>query len=141
MAIKKGSKLVVEYEGKFENGEVFDSSKNSEAGPLKFEAGAGKVIKGFDEAVMGIEKGEEKEFSINPQDAYGEYNPKLKKEIPRNMVQGEPKAGMMLVIGTPDGRKFPAKIEEVTEEKIVIDLNHPLAGKKLFFKIKILDVK
>jgi len=143
-SIKKGSRISVDYEGRFESGEIFDSSKHGEhSHALEFEAGAGKVIKGFDDAVMGMKKGEEKEFSIEAKDAYGEHNPQLIKELPRKMLPAgqEPKAGMVLMLGAPDGRQFPAKISEVTKEKIMIDLNHPLAGKKLIFKIKVISIK
>ncbi len=144
MSIKKGDKIKVDYEGKFENGEVFDSSKHGDhAHPIEFEVGQGQVIKGFDEAVVGMEKGEEKKFEINPDEGYGEYREELKKDIPKDALpkEQEPKEGMMLMLSAPDGRQFPAKIEKVEEDKIIIDLNHPLAGKKLFFDIKIVDIE
>jgi len=80
MAINKGDKVVLEYEGKLENGEVFDSSERA-GQPLEFTAGEGKVIKGFDDAVIGMKKGEEKEFSIKPEEAYGPIRDELKKEV------------------------------------------------------------
>ena len=144
MTIKQGDKVSVEYEGKLDTGEVFDSSKRGEhSNPIEFEVGAGRVIKGFDEAVVGMEKGEEKEFSIPPEQAYGERREELKKDIPRSALPPgqEPKAGMMLMLNTPQGQQFPAKIADVNDEKIVVDLNHPLAGKKLNFKIKVVDVQ
>lgn len=142
MEIKKGNKIKVEYEGKFENGEVFDSSTHGDhSHPLEFEVSSGKVIKGFDDAVIGMKKGEEKEFTLEPEQAYGQPNPELKQDLPKNILpkDQEPKAGMILMMTTPDRQQMPAKILEVKEDKIVIDLNHPLAGKKLNFKIKILD--
>ena len=71
MKVEKGKKVKIEYEGKLDDGTVFDSSKKH-GQPLEFEAGSGKVIKGFDNAVMGMEKGEEKEVKIKPDEAYGE---------------------------------------------------------------------
>ena len=144
MEVKKGSKLKVEYEGKFEDGEVFDSSSHGDhSHPLEFEVGAGNVIKGFDDAVLGMKKGEEKEFTLEPDEAYGQPNPELKQDIPRDVLPKDqkPEAGMILMMTTPDGHQMPAKILEVTEDKITLDLNHPLAGRKLIFKIKILDIK
>lgn len=80
MAIKKGDKISVEYEGRLEDGQVFDSSQQGEhSHPLEFEVGAGKIIKGFDQAVIGMKKGEEKEITIESKDAYGEVNPQLNK--------------------------------------------------------------
>jgi len=144
MEVKKGSKLKVEYEGKFEDGEVFDSSSHGDhSHPLEFEVGAGNVIKGFDDAVLGMKKGEEKEFTLEPDEAYGQPNPELKQDIPRDVLPKDqkPEAGMILMMTTPEGHQMPAKILEVTEDKITLDLNHPLAGRKLIFKIKILDIK
>jgi FKBP-type peptidyl-prolyl cis-trans isomerase 2 len=142
MAIKKGNKVVLEYEGKLDSGEVFDSTERA-GKPLEFAAGEGKVIKGFDDAVIGMEKGQEKEFKIKPEEAYGEVREDLMREVPRNAVQldKEPKAGMTLVMATPEGQQIPLKIVEVKPDALVLDMNHPLAGQNLNFKIKIVDVK
>ena len=144
MAIKKGDNVKVEYEGRFENGEIFDSSSHGDhSHPLEFEVGSGKVIAGFDNSMIGMKEGEEKEIKISPKEAYGEPNPQMIKEFPREALpkDQEPREGMVIVLGTPDGRQFPAKIAEVTKDKVKIDLNHPLAGKTLIFKIKIVEVK
>jgi FKBP-type peptidyl-prolyl cis-trans isomerase 2 len=144
MEIKKGSKVTLDYEGRLEDGTIFDTSKHGDhSHPLEFEAGSGQVIKGFDEAVVGMKNGEEKEFEIAKEDAYGEYNEELKRDIPRSVLPKDqkPKAGMTLVMQAPNGQQIPARIDSVDDEKIVLDLNHPLAGKKLIFKIKIVDVQ
>lgn len=142
--IKVGDKISIEYEGKFDNGEVFDSSTHGEhSHPLEFEVGSGQVIKGFEEAVVGMEKGEEKEFSVEPDKGYGKRDEELVKELPRNALPEDPKPkeGMFLQLGTEGGQMFPAVITSVSESKVKIDLNHPLARKKLNFKIKIVGVK
>lgn len=134
----------VDYTGKFENGEIFDTSKHSEHGhPLEFEVGAGMVVAGFDNAVMGMKIGEEKEFTLKPSQAYGERRDELKQAVPRNLLpkDQEPKEGMILIVGTPQGQQMPVKILAVDKETITIDLNHPLAGKTLIFKIKIIEIK
>ena len=144
--IKKGDKIKVDYEGKFKDGKIFDSSKHGDnSHPLEFEVGSGQVIKGFDEAVMGMEKGQSKNFSIKSVDAYGEKRDDLKKDIPRSSLppapEGqEPKPGMILVLQSPQGQQFPAQILKVTKENITLDLNHPLAGQDLFFDITIAEV-
>lgn len=139
MTVKKGSKVKVDYVGSFDDGTVFDKSEGRE--PLEFEAGSGRVIKGFDDAVIGMKKGEEKKIKIESKDAYGDVNPELVKKIPKSALpkEPEPKVGMMLAIGTPDGQQIPAKITEVSAEDITVDLNHPLAGKTLNFLIKLVD--
>lgn len=140
--VKAGSKLKVDYEGRFETGEVFDSSTHGDhSHPLEFEAGANQVIPGFDNAVIGMKIGEEREFTIQADEAYGEVNPNLMKEIPRSSLpqDQEPQEGMTLMVGTPQG-EFPVRIAKVTKETVTIDLNHPLAGKTLIFKIKIVEI-
>jgi len=140
MPIKKGDKIKVDYTGTLDNGQVFDSSERA-GHPLEFEVGAGHIIKGFDNAVIGMNKGEEKEIKLTPEEAYGEVKPELLKKMPKTMLpkEPEPKIGMFLTISTADGHKFPAKIAEIGENDITLDLNHPLAGKTLNFKIKIIE--
>ena len=140
MAVKKGDKVKVDYTGTLEDGTVFDSSEKH--GPIEFEAGSGKVIKGFDDAVIGMKKGEEKEIKLKPSEAYGDPNPQLVKEIPRDKLpqDKEPKPGMMLLMTMGEGKQFPARITEVGKETVKIDLNHPLAGKTLIFKIKVVAI-
>ncbi len=140
MPIKNGDKIKVEYTGTLEDGTVFDTSEGRE--PLEFEAGSGQVIKGFDDAVIGMEAGEEKKVELPPSEAYGEYDPNLIKKIPLDKLPpGEtPKPGMVLELRTSDGIGFPARITEVAEKEITVDLNHPLAGKNLIFQIKVVDI-
>ncbi|MFH2028790.1 MAG: peptidylprolyl isomerase [Nanoarchaeota archaeon] len=139
MAIKKGDKIKVHYTGKLDDGTVFDSSDGRD--PLEFEVGSGQIIKGFDEAVIGMEKDQEKEIKLPSDQAYGQVNPDLLKKIPKDKLpkDQEPKPGMVLGIQTPDGQQIPAKITEVDDKDITIDLNHPLAGKNLNFNIKIVE--
>ncbi len=139
MPIKKGDKVKIEYEGRFDDGTVFDSSKVHNK-PLEFEVGAGQVIKGFEDAIIGMEKNEEKEIKLNPDQAYGEHNPKLVQEVPKEQLPPEVKAGMVLMLGLPDGSQVPVVVKEVKENSVILDLNHPLAGKVLNFKIKVLDI-
>jgi FKBP-type peptidyl-prolyl cis-trans isomerase 2 len=141
MPIKKGDKVKVEYEGSLDDGTVFDSTKKH-GEPLEFEVGTGQLIPGFDNAVLGMEKDEEKEFKLKPDDAYGDHNPELCKKVPREQLpkNEELEAGMMLMLTLPNGMQFTAKIAEIDKESVTLDLNHPLAGKTLTFKIKIIDV-
>ena len=140
MTIKKGDKVKVDYTGTLDDGTVFDTSEGKQ--PIEFEVGAGMVIPGFDNAVVGMKKGEEKEVKIEPKDGYGERNDQLLKKIPREQLPKgpEPKAGMMVGLSTPQGQQIPAKITEVTDKEVTIDLNHPLSGKTLNFKIKVVEV-
>lgn len=140
MAIKNGDKIKVNYTGMFDDGNVFDSSEGKE--PLEFVVGSGQLIKGFDTAVIGMEVGQEKKIKIRPVEAYGDINPELIQKIPRDKIPKEYdlNPGMVVGIGTPDGHQIPAKITEVNDQFVSIDLNHPLAGKTLNFNIKIVSV-
>ncbi len=139
--VKKGDKVRVDYTGAFDDGTVFDASEK-QGQPLEFEVGSGQVIKGFDDAVVGMKKGEEKKIVIPAKEAYGEVRAELHKKVPRQQLpqDQEPKVGMILAVGLPNGQQFPARIVAVTKDDVTIDLNHPLAGKRLHFKIKVVNV-
>ena len=143
MTIINGNKVTLDYEGRFENGEIFDTSKHEEhSHPLTFTVGEHQVIPGFENAVLGMKIGEEKEFSIAPEDAYGMPDERLFQEIPKNVLpsEPEPQEGMTLIMQTPQGN-IPVMISEVKADSVILNLNHPLAGKTLIFKIKILNVE
>lgn len=139
--VKKGDTIKVDYEGSLEDGTVFDTSQ-SHGQPLEFEVGSGQLIKGFDDAVIGMKVGQEKKIDLAPENAYGQHNPEMLKEIPREQLpkNQEPKVGMGMMIGLPNGSKFPATITKVSDKTVTLDLNHPLAGKKLTFKIKVAQI-
>ncbi len=139
MAIKKGDKVKIDYTGTLDNGTVFDTSVGKQ--PIEFEVGTGMVIPGFENAVLGMKKGEEKEIKLQAKDAYGERNDQLLKKVPKEQLPKDPlpKVGMMVGLSSPQGQQIPAKIIEVTDKEITIDLNHPLSGKSLSFKIKVVE--
>ncbi len=140
MPVKNGNKVKVEYEGKLNDGTLFDSTEK-QGKPLEFEVGAKHVIKGFEDAVIGMEKGDEKDVKLKPEEAYGNYNPDLVKKVPRDeALKGkELKPGAMLLMTLPNGAKIPATVKGADEETVTIDINHPLVDKELNFKIKVVD--
>ncbi len=143
MSVKKGNKVRVEYTGTLEDGTVFDSTQHGDhSHPFEFVVGRGDVIKGFDEAVIGMEVGDEKEITLKPEEAYGEIREDLTKEVPRDNLpkDKEPEPGMTLIMALPDGMQIPAKIKAVEGDRVILDLNHPLAGKTLKFKIKLVEI-
>ena len=144
MKIQKGSKVKLDYIGKLEDGSVFDTSKHDGgSNPLEFTAGEGQVVAGFDAAVMGMEKGGKKTFTLEPADAYGMPNSELVKPFPKDKLpkEQEIKPGMALVFQSPEGQQIPVLVKEVMEKEVMLDMNHPLAGKKLTFEIEILSVE
>ena len=132
--------MKLEYTGTFEDGAVFDSNKGRE--PLSFTVGEKKVIKGFEKNIKGMKSGEEKSFKVSPEEGYGVRNEKFVQGIPREHLpkQIEPKKGMMLQLRGPDGQVIAATIAAVSNETVKLDLNHPLAGKTLNFKVKVLEI-
>ena len=135
--IKEGTKVKIHYTGKLDDGTVFDSSEGRE--PLQFQVGAQQVIPGFENAVKGMKKGEEKEFKLEPKDAYGDRNPLMVQKVPKDQLPAEVKKGAMLLMQAPTGQQFPVVVAEVDDKEVTLDMNHPLAGKALNFKIKIDD--
>ena len=140
MVIEEGKIVKVHYTGKLDDGTVFDSSEGKE--PLQFTVGEGKVIKGFDSAVKEMNLDEEKEIHIESKDAYGDPRAELIKQVPREQLpkEQEPQVGMILGVGMPNGQQIPARITSVNDTEVTIDLNHPLAGKNLNFKLKLIEV-
>ncbi|TFG07260.1 MAG: peptidylprolyl isomerase [Promethearchaeota archaeon] len=141
MAIKKGEIIKVEYEGFLKDGTIFDSTERNNGIPLKFKVGDGSIIKGFDEAVVGKKVGEEFTIKLEPQDAYGDYQEELIRKLPKSLFpkDQDPKPGMAVQVVDQNGRNLIALIKAIEEKDVIIDLNHPLAGKTLNFKIKIIE--
>jgi FKBP-type peptidyl-prolyl cis-trans isomerase 2 len=140
MEVKIGNKVKVEYEGRLENGEIFDSTKNHGGEALEFVVGAKMLVSGFENAVIGMKEGEEKEVNLKPEEAYGEHNPDYVQKVPKDKFPEEAQVGMMIGIPTPMGQ-IPAKIVDMDDKMVTLDLNSPLAGKNLIFKIKIISIE
>ncbi|SMD08105.1 peptidylprolyl isomerase [Desulfocicer vacuolatum DSM 3385] len=135
--IKSGDTIRVAYTGKFENGEIFDTSEGREG--LKFTVGTGQLIKGFDQAVVGMAVGDKKSVTIPPEDGYGLRDENRIIEIPAESVPEEMtlEVGMQLQLTDPNGNPAMATVAEVGEKAIKMDVNHFLAGKTLVFDIEI----
>ncbi|MCF7875395.1 MAG: peptidylprolyl isomerase [Candidatus Omnitrophica bacterium] len=140
MAIEKGKKVSFDYTLTVD-GQVIDSSKERE--PLSYVHGEGKIIPGLASELEGMKEGQEKIVKVSPEDAYGKENPEAFKEVPKSSLPKdlEPKAGMMLQMQGPEGQAVPVKVAEVKDEEVVLDLNHPLAGKTLKFDVKVISVE
>lgn len=140
MKATKGSKVKVHYTGRLNSGEQFDSSAGRE--PLEFEVGAGMMIKGFDDAVMGMAVGDKKTITIPPHEGYGESNPEMIVEFPRDRFPADlvPEVGMQLNMSNGAGQNFPVTITQVQETSVTLDANHFLAGKDLIFDIEMVEV-
>lgn len=138
MAIKKGSNVKLHYTGKFEDGQVFDSSK--ERDPLEITIGSKQIISKLEESIIGMDNGEEKTVELEPSEAYGERNEELMKEMPMENLPEGIKVGTPLSGKTPNGDPINSVVKEIKETTAVLDFNHVLAGKKLIFDINVVEI-
>lgn len=140
MTAKQGDSVKVHYHGTLNDGTVFDSTY--EESPLDLTIGEGEIIPGFEEALEGMDEGEKKNITVEPENAYGEYNERGVVQVPReNLPEDiEPEKGMMLQLNTPEDQVVYVTVTEIDEENVTLDANHPLAGKTLNFDIELLQV-
>ena len=138
--VTNGLFVSVDYTGTLENGEIFDTSRGRQ--PLEVQMGAGQLIKGFESALMGMTLDETKVFTLAPEDAYGQRDEEKMYTFDRSELPAgiEPRKGQTLGLTSGDGQRFPAHITKVDDAKVTVDLNHPLAGKKLTFDIKVVGI-
>ncbi len=141
MEVREGDIVRVHYTGRLTSGEVFDSSEGRD--PLKFEVGAGMMIEGFDQAVIGMTAGEKKTVRIAPEEGYGPRFEEMVMEFPKANLPEDlvPELGMQLTLSNPDGEQWAVTITQVTEEMITLDGNHHLAGQELEFDIELVAVE
>ena len=139
--VKANNTVKVHYTGKLADGQVFDTSEGKE--PIEFVLGQGRLIPGFEEGLIDMKVNEKKTISIAKEEAYGEVNEQLIQEIDKaNLPQDmEPKVGMGLVSKSPEGQEMNLMIIEVKDESVVIDGNHPLAGRDLVFDLEVVEIK
>lgn len=137
---KQGDTVTIHYTGRLDDGTVFDSSKNGD--PLSFTLGEGKVIPGFENAVEGMEQGDRKTTTIPSEEAYGPRRDELVLQVPREQVPEEidPKPGERLRMQSADGNTFDVVVAEAREDSLVLDANHPLAGRDLTFDLELVEV-
>ena len=131
---QEGSNVEVHYTGTLEDESVFDTSK--ERGPLPFKVGEGKVIPGFEQAVVGMEEGETKNVSLAPDEAYGDHQEQLIMQVEKNEIPEGIEVGSVLQADM-QGQPVYFTVTEIGDEKVTVDGNHPLAGKKLNFEIEL----
>ena len=141
MKVANGHTVSVHYKGTFPDGTEFDNSHiRGEA--LSFEVGSGRMIRGFNDAVVGMSKGETKSVTLKPETAYGMPEKDAFQNVPKTAF-GEGftfELGGMIKGNGPQG-PFLAKIHEIQDEEVILDFNHPLAGKELNFEIEIVSVE
>lgn len=138
--VQFGNTVKVHYTVRLDNGTVVDSTHDHE--PFMFTVGIGAVIAGFEKEIMGMTTGETKTFKVSVEDAYGPYYKELIKEVDRSEFPADFKfeVGQQLEIPGPDGQSGMVRVLKVSENTIIFDTNHPLAGKELSMDIQLLEI-
>ena len=133
--------VTVHYVGTLDDGQEFDNS-HKRGEPLTFTIGSGQMIPGFEANVIGMKKGESKNFTLSPDEAYGQVRENLFQTFQRTQFPPdfEIQVGSMINVPTNDGQIFPATINFADEENVVLDFNHPMAGKNLNFDIEVINI-
>ena len=137
--IENGKVVSVHYVGKFTDGEVFDSSEGRE--PLQFEVGSGQLIPGFESAIIGKVVGDKVTASITPEEGYGLVREDLIVSVPLDKMPGDVEVGQALEAQGENGQSAQVFVKEINEDTVVIDGNHPLAGKDLVFEIEVVEIQ
>ena len=137
---KQGDHVQVHYTGRLADNTIFDSSL--ERDPLEFTIGAGQVIPGFEQVVLGMQPGDTRQVTVLATDAYGPYQDELRFEIERALFPAgvSPAVGQFLQIPHPDGQTLVVFVAEVSPAHVTLDANHPLAGQDLAFEIALLAI-
>jgi peptidylprolyl isomerase len=135
-----GNTVKVHYTVRLDDGTIIDSTKDQ--GPFTFTIGMGAAIAGFEKAVMGMSPGESKTVKVSVDDAYGPYYKELVKEVERDKFPAEFKfeVGQRLELPSGDGQVTLVTVLQVSDQVVILDTNHPLAGKELTIDIQLLEV-
>lgn len=138
--VKAGDKVRIHYTGTLDDGSTFDSSAGRD--PLEFEVGSGMIIPGLDKAIPGMAIGDKKTVNVPCGEAYGDKNPDAMQAVPRDQVPPEIplEIGTQLQLQAPNGQVMPVTVAEVTDEQVILDANHPLAGQDLTFAIELVEI-
>ena len=138
--VKDGMLVTLDYTVKTPDGKLLETSKGSQ--PLKYIHGKKMMIPGLERELTGMKIGAEKHITIKPEDGYGKLNPNAVQEVPKEKVPPNAlKVGAVLVGTDKNGSPMPMTVKEIKEKTVVMDLNHPLAGKTLMFDVKVVDIQ
>src|SRR6188474_3238169 len=138
--VKDGMEVSLDYTLKTPDGKTLETSKGRE--PLRYLHGQKMMIPGLEKELTGMKVGGEKHVTIKPEDAYGAIDSKAFQEVPKEKIPVNGlKVGAILAAKSPEGRVIPMRIHEIKDKTVVMDMNHPLAGKTLVFDVKVVDIE
>jgi FKBP-type peptidyl-prolyl cis-trans isomerase 2 len=138
--VKEGDKVKVNYTVTLDNNTIIE--KTAETKPLEFKLNTGQIIPGFEQAVIGMSPGESKSVKIPPEEAYGEYREELVMKVPRKDLPEDldPQVGQQLKLESDKHQPFIVMVTGTSDSEVIMDANHPLAGKNLNFEIELLEI-
>ena len=141
LTIGPGSEVLMHFTLSLADGTVADSTDEGE--PLRFVMGDGTLIEGLELVLYGLKKGDRQCLSIDPRDAFGFPDEENIHTMPRSEFPAEMQleAGLIISFTTPSGEEVPGAIQEVKDDEVVVDFNHPLAGNEIIFDVEILEIK
>ena len=140
LVVKDGMLVSMDYTLKGTDGKVIDTNKGRE--PLKYVHGQKMMIPGLERELTGMKVGGEKNVTVKPEDAYGPINKNAFQEIPKEKLPPNGlKVGAVLAAKSPEGQVVPMRVHEIKDSTVVMDMNHPMAGKTLVFNVKIVDIQ
>jgi len=138
--VEEGRTVSIEYTLKLPDGTTADTNVGGD--PLTYEQGAQQILPAFEREVAGMEVEDTREFTLAPEEAYGPVDPELRQEVAADVVPEEARReGAQLVSEDEAGNRRLVQVREVHDDKVVLDLNHPLAGQELHFEVKVLDIE
>lgn len=138
--VKDGMLVSLDYTVKTPEGKLLETSQRKP--PLKYIHGKKMMIPGLERELTGLNVGAEKHITVKPEDGYGKLNPNAVQEVPKEKVPPNAlKLGAVLVGTNKEGSPIPMTVREIKDKTVVMDLNHPLAGKTLVFDVKVVDVE
>ena len=138
-SIGQGAEITFNFSLALEDGHIIDS--NFESSPARFLLGDGSLLPGFEEVLEGLVAGSEAQFLVPPEKAFGQHNPQNVQLIKRSLFdQDELQPGLVISFQNGDG-ELPGVVQSLTEEEVMVDFNHPLAGQSIVFTVKIIDVQ
>jgi len=140
LTIGPGTQVTLNFSVELEDGHIIDSNFDSE--PVSFTVGDGSLLKGFEEAIFGLKSGDEGVYDISPEKGFGQHNPSNIQSVPRDQFPKgiELEEGLLLSFADAQSNELPGMVAEFDDETVSIDFNHPLAGRNICFRVRIVSV-
>ena len=136
--ISKTSQITMHFELALEDGQLVDS--NFDKAPAEFKFGDGSLLEAFEDVLLGLKEGDERKFEMTPEKAFGQHNPNNVQLMPRSQFDMGLEEGMIVSFSDVGKNELPGVIALIGDDEVTVDFNHPLAGRTLTYRVKIVAV-